>query len=658
MSARIRFRGGPLAGRNHEFDDDKELIVIGRDPDRCDVVIPDAYPMVGREHLALKRTVGRYRLRLGGDHHVLLDSKPALHDQELPDVALLQLGEDGPELVVQTLGTTAVAPTIDDGHKPTDVTTLLVETVNRAEVNRRIIAFTAILLAVLAGLGYWAFRDTGKRVTEVSEEQTKVRGMLEEEAAVRERIAAEQSDATDRLKSEMASLDDDLEKLKPDVSGLRNAVAGFGPRMEGVEDRIRRLTPRLRESLKRAAASVYVVVVRRGDGKEDAVGTAWVATPDKVVTNAHVVGLIETIRKAPGLEGTEFFLRSSGKTPRDHAIVSATTHPGWKVFGELWEAYRPTDVTITGNLSPLRTSGACDVALLEVADAEHLGPPLSIADDEALAALGPGDVVGFVGYPAEDMVVGGVNLSNPSPTTQVAHVTAVTNFFLATDEPRQTTLVQHALPATGGASGSPIFNDQGSVVAVLNAGNITVGGMGQRIPSAVLVNFAQRADLVRELIDGTAETNQEARTKRWQEGIRTFTSFRSAVEADALEFLERYLDEVAAKVGQVPERILEAADVLGSSQPSPPPVTENEVKLHLPKAGTYVVFAYAPMGLRVGLALYDPAAPAKPIERAPPGHWYAVLQVKADGAVDVLVKVEGRADTEFKLVAFQFADEP
>ena len=42
----------------------KDLIVIGRDPDRCDVVLPEDLTMVGREHLALKRTVGRYRLRL------------------------------------------------------------------------------------------------------------------------------------------------------------------------------------------------------------------------------------------------------------------------------------------------------------------------------------------------------------------------------------------------------------------------------------------------------------------------------------------------------------------------------------------------------------------------------------------------------------------
>ena len=658
MSARIRFRGGPLAGKVFEFDDEKDLIVVGRDPERSDVVLPEDLTMVGREHLALKRSVGRYRLRLGGDHAVFLDGRLAIHDQELPEVASLRLGEKGPEMIVQTLGTTAIAPTIDDGVKPTDVPTLLVETVNRTAVNRRILALTAVLLAGLTGIGVWAFRDAGKKVARVTEEQAKVRGMLEEEAAVRERVATEQSEATSRLKTEMATLDDDLERLKPDVSGLRSALAGLGPRMQGVEERIQRLTPRLRERLQSAAASVYVVVMRRGDGKEDAVGTAWVASPDQVVTNAHVVDLFETIRKAPGFEGTEFFLRSAGKSPRDHAITSMKTHPGWRVFGELWDAYRPTDVTITGNLSPLRTSGACDVALLEVEDAEHLGAPLAIADDAALAALGAGDVVGFVGYPAEDMVVGGVNLSHPSPTTQVAHVTAVTNFFLATDDPAYTTLVQHALPATGGASGSPIFNDQGEVVAVLNAGNITVGGMGQRIPSAVLVNFAQRADLVRELLDGTAPTRQEARTKRWQEGIQTFTSFRSAVEANALEFLDRYLEEVTTKEGRPPERILDVSDVLGSSQPNPPPATANDLPVAIPVPGTYVFFAYAPMGLGVGLAVRDAANPTSVIGQDRPDHWHAVLQVEVQDKVDLLLQVVGRADTEYKLMGFGFLDTP
>lgn len=64
--------------------------------------------------------------------------------------------------------------------------------------------------------------------------------------------------------------------------------------------------------------------------------------------------------------------------------------------------------------------------------------------------------------------------------------------------------MQHNLGATGGASGSPIFNAKGEIVAILNAGNIIgsvsfESGNVVRAPSSVMVNFAQRVDLLRDI---------------------------------------------------------------------------------------------------------------------------------------------------------------
>ena len=50
-------------------------------------------------------------------------------------------------------------------------------------------------------------------------------------------------------------------------------------------------------------------------------------------------------------------------------------------------------------------------------------------------------------------------------------------------------LLQHDLPATGGASGSPIVGASGRVVALLNAGNLFMVN-GDRVPNAALINFA------------------------------------------------------------------------------------------------------------------------------------------------------------------------
>ncbi len=648
MSARIRFRGGPLAGKVYEFDDDHASIVVGRDPERCDVVLPADWVAVGREHLALHRSLGRYRLVLSPNHAVYLDGERALSDTTLPDVATLTLGENGPRMVVHTVGSDAVPPTLEPEESAPDTPALLVAAIRRSRANRRILLVTAGALVMLALAAVGALHATSRRVGAVSEEQASVRGRLAAESETLRKIEAEQHEVTEGLRSRLEGMDASLEKLRPDLTGLRQAVAGLGPRMQGLEERIQRLSPRIREALHRAAPSVYVVIVRREQG-DDVFGTAWVGGPGVLVTNAHVARLFEQMKERPDLADASLVARSPGKEPKDHVVESVEIHPGWQAFTALWDEYRPTDVDVAGRLNPLYTAGACDVALLHVSDPDTLAPPLEIAPEADLLALDAGDVVGFVGYPAENMASGGVNPSRPIAQTQVAHVTAVTNYFLAPDEPEDALLVQHSLPATGGASGSPILDPDGRVVAVLNAGNVTIGGFGQRIPSAVLVNFAQRADLVSELLEHRAAAAQEGRTKRWREGIRVFTSLRAAVERNSLDVERRYLAVVEAREGKKPEALEQRDGVLGAGQTSPEPQTKDEIQVHLPGAGLYVFFVYAAMGQSVGLEAAPAATPDAPIGTDRRDRWYALIEMKADGETDLVVRVLGPRDTEYRL---------
>ena len=120
-----------------------------------------------------------------------------------------------------------------------------------------------------------------------------------------------------------------------------------------------------------------------------------------------------------------------------------------------------------------------------------------------------------------------VNVTAPVPQTQIARITATTDFFLVAGPPATRHLVQHSLPGTGGASGSPIFNAKGEVIAAFNAVNFTFVKQGEetlRAGSAVNVNFGQRADLVTELIEGRAASQTEARQKLWTERLSAFTS--------------------------------------------------------------------------------------------------------------------------------------
>ena len=63
---------------------------------------------------------------------------------------------------------------------------------------------------------------------------------------------------------------------------------------------------------------------------------------------------------------------------------------------------------------------------------------------------------------------------------------------------------------------------------MLSGGNIIITPEG-RAPSAVGINFAQRADLVQELLDGVADETIVEYQHIWAEGLALFENFRSAL---------------------------------------------------------------------------------------------------------------------------------
>jgi len=655
MSLRIRFRGGEFAGKTYAFDDDVDRIVIGRDPERCDVVLPADMTQVGREHMAVRRVLARYRLELNQANPVYLDDKPAYDGQELPEVAHLRLGEEGPRLVLQTLGATNVPPTMMQGRVLPGLHEVVEANVRRARGTRRVVVFTLLGLVALAVALYWVFQSTGKRVAEVSEEQARVRGMLDETSGVLERLAEDHRETTSDLRGRLVDVDERVQSITPDLSGLRDAVAGLGPRMQGLEERVREKAPFLKRVLNAAEPSVYVVLIRDERGVEHAIATAFVVGEGLLASNAHVAEFFDRTSAGGPLDGASLLVRSPGETPHDHAVTGVRIHPGYQVFLDLWEEYRPTGMSPEGRLEAVRPAGAaCDVALLEVADPEALAPPLPIAGREPLEALGAGDVVGLVGYPSEQMSLGGVNLRFPKPTTQIAHVTAVTNFFLAATTPEDRLLVQHSLPATGGASGSPILDDQGRVVAVLSAGNMSLSPFGSRSPSAVLVNFAQRADLVRELVDGTADEAQVPRTERWRDGISTLMSLRAAAEKGAHGYLERYLDVVEEDEGKPPRELGDLPGAIDDGDAQRPWDAWHDQTFELPEKGTYVFFAYGVLGQNVNLTVLHETDDTIVFARQDTPDWYAAIRLGADGPIKVRIRVRGPRDAPYVLQVFGF----
>tara|TARA_Y100001933_G_C18919121_1_gene530245 strand:+ start:341 stop:706 length:366 start_codon:yes stop_codon:yes gene_type:complete len=107
-------------------------------------------------------------------------------------------------------------------------------------------------------------------------------------------------------------------------------------------------------------------------------------------------------------------------------------------------------------------------------------------------------------FPTEKM--NNVNLSNPIATMQTGIITSFSNYYMENKAPKY--LIRHNLPATGGASGSPMFAPNGEVVAIHWTSNYLKSFCQKklsetktvpvrcRMPNAAMIKFAERADLL------------------------------------------------------------------------------------------------------------------------------------------------------------------
>ena len=82
-------------------------------------------------------------------------------------------------------------------------------------------------------------------------------------------------------------------------------------------------------------------------------------------------------------------------------------------------------------------------------------------------------------------------------------------------------MIQHGLPLIGGASGSPIFIKDGTVIGVISSVNVASSLKG-RIANPADINFAQRIDFLHDLNSATGDVNIHDYVKQWNESLSQF----------------------------------------------------------------------------------------------------------------------------------------
>jgi Trypsin-like peptidase domain len=493
----IRHRSGPLAGQRQDLDGKSGRITFGRDPNVCDVVFPPDLTIVARRHFALERTpAGDWVFELFGDPFVAVNGEPADLGEAVPSGATIELGKHGGpsfEVVLEGEGLTGSLPITEPQETVEDTHVAVVRTRRFAALG----LVVALLAVGAAGALYYYGRSEGARLDQA-----------------------------------IVALGEAQAKAAADSIG-----------------------PAVRDKLTQAA---YLVVVRFASGEEKAHGTAVPIAPDLLATNAHIVETREKLAK-----GARMFVRAPGVDGKHFEVIDSSRHPAYAAFQEFLHSDPFFVMSSKGcpNCYPeiLTSVPNYDVGVLRVAAGSNLSPVIEIASTEEIAGLKAGTPVALAGYPVEGVRGAEVQPLGATPTLSVGMITAITDMFNMPAEVGQRRLIHHNLPTTGGSSGSPMVTSNGKLVALNNAMNIfgvprEVSGSG-RIPSPVLINYAQRIDLLVDLMSGNAAKQIEAEHAYW---LKRTADFKRGIDF----YIPQILAEIKPKNGATPALVSQQKSTL------------------------------------------------------------------------------------------------
>ncbi len=546
MALVIKYVSQPHAGREIVIPDDQDEVTFGRAAD-ADVGFPIELDIVSRDHFRLRREVGAYKFVISRALPVFSRGRPVLDGEELDAVTEIQLsGPDGPRLRIEQIGEeTASLPKTRVVRRGKDIGDFAAET---KAGGRRLAAWLGVVAVAAAAVtgGYLLLsRDIGN------------------------------------IKTEIPALAQQAAKTIVAASGRIDMAAIVAAHKE----------------------SVYQIQLRLPGGAVAGSGTASVVQMPNgtkvLATNAHVAEMFLQARADPGMAGMKV-VAVQPKAPDypEVEITGAVMHPAYQVHRQWVAKMVAMGLAMAGQ--SIRPVTGYDVGLMFVADPTKLGEPLSYASRDTINAVRSGDPLVLIGYAMEG--VRGTDERRPEPTSQTGIITAMTTFYLYRGADEDDHLIQHSVPAAGGASGSPMFNAEGEVVGFLNSGNVAdVAKDGARMPSAAMVNYAMRADLLLDMLDGSAADK-----------VAGYRAQMADAEARYAKSPDEYLADITMMFGsqiagdpKAAELVVDAEIALDQALPETEAGRYGARELVLQPGTAYMVVAMSADGRPITVALLD-----------------------------------------------------
>ena len=140
-------------------------------------------------------------------------------------------------------------------------------------------------------------------------------------------------------------------------------------------------------------------------------------------------------------------------------------------------------------------NGNYDFAILTIE--ESVSHWFTIAGKDELFGLKPGEQVGFLGFPSEGLDPNSIQVDKPNAYFKQGMINRLHNGKGEASSPADNVALDIQLSSVGGASGSPIFNSRGKVIAILWGGP-SYGVLGNARVSVGDFTYCTRMDQLKK----------------------------------------------------------------------------------------------------------------------------------------------------------------